>query len=432
MTQLTESLWGDECFSALAVQKPFGEMINVVMKDTAPPLFYILGAIWGRIFSFSEVSLRTLSFLLILGAALFSALIIYHLEKNKKIAILVGLLALTTPFLEPFAFEWRMYALLTFTIMGSVYFFLKRSWTPYILFTTAALYTHHLALFTLLSQGAWFLISEFNWKKPKTYFPQLKPFLIIAALYLPWLYPMYRQTKMVQSEGFWLSVPTLEELFNLLYKFLTGGVGKTLTLPVTIIAGLLLLFKDWKRIGKSFLELMFVFIGPVLISFAVSYLVTPVFYDRYLLATTVGIATLIGLGIKRYFRFLLLALVILYTIISVNQFTHPQKAPFKDLAKSVKSQLLEGDFLVNHNGKSHHLWESKYYGIPAPIYNPGDPLPFYVGIAQMTNDDTIKALPEAKRIGVISDFGEDISLPNYHQTTSEKFGNLEFSWWEKG
>ncbi len=406
--------------------------MSVVIKDTAPPLFYILGAIWGKIFSFSEASRRALSFLLILGAALFATIIIYHLEKNKKIAILVGLLALTTPFLEPFAFEWRMYALLTFTAMGSIYFFLKRSWTPYILFTTAALYTHHLALFTLLSQGAWFLISEFNWKKPKTYFPQLKPFLIIAALYLPWLYPMYRQTKMVQSEGFWLSVPTLEELFNLLYKFLTGGVGKTLTLPVTIIAGLLLLFKDWKRIGKSFLELMFVFIGPVLISFAVSYLVTPVFYDRYLLATTVGIATLIGLGIKRYFRFLLLALVILYTIISVNQFTHPQKAPFKDLAKSVKSQLLEGDFLVNHNGKSHHLWESKYYGIPAPIYNPGDPLPFYVGIAQMTNDDTIKALPEAKRIGVISDFGENINLPNYHKTTSEKFGGLEFSWWEKG
>jgi len=431
MTQLTESLWGDECFSAIAVQKPFGEMMNVVMKDTAPPLFYILGTLWGRIFGFWEISLRTLSFLLVFGAAFFSALIIYHLQKSKKLAVLVGLLSLTIPFLEPFAFEWRMYALLTFTIMGSAYFFLKRSWTLYILFTAAALYTHHFALFTLLSQGVWFLISEFNWKKPKTYLSQLKPFLIVGALYLPWLYPMYRQIKMVQSGGFWLEAPTLKELADLMSKFFTGGVEKSLRLPVAVTAGILLLFKDWKRVSKSFLELLFVFVGPMLLSFIVSYLVTPVFYDRYLLATTVGFTILIGLGTKKYFQVLLLALVILYGVISFNQFTHPQKAPFRNLAESVKSQLEEGDFLINHNGRAHHLWESKYYGIPAPIYNPGEPLPFYVGTAQMSDDDTIRVLPDVKRIGVISDLGEDVNLPGYHKTTSKKFDNLEFSWWGK-
>jgi len=431
MTQLTESLWGDECFSALAVQKPFEEMVKVVMKDTAPPLFYVLGAIWGRIFGFSEVSLRALSFLLIFGAAIFSGLIIYHFQKSKKLAVLVGLLSLTVPFLEPFAFEWRMYALLTFTIMGSVYFFVKESWVPYIIFTAAALYTHHFALFTLFSQGVWFLISDFDWKNPKTYLSQLKPFLIIALLYLPWLYPMYRQTRMVQGGGFWLKAPTFEELGRLLYRFFTGGVEKKFSLPVAVIVVFLLIFKDWKKVGKSFGELLFIFLGPVFLSFVVSYLVTPIFYDRYLLATTMGIAVLIGLGVKKHFRILLLPLVILYGFISFNQFTNPQKPPFRDLAKAVKAQKSKEDFLINYNGKAHHLWESKYYGIPAPIYNPDGPLPFYVGTAQMTDEDTIKVLPEGKRIGVISDFGEEINLPNYRKATSEKFGSLEFSWWEK-
>ncbi len=431
MTQLTESLWGDECFSALAVQRPFGEMIKVVMNDTAPPLFYILGAIWGRIFGFSEISLRFLSFLLMLGAAIFSGLIIYHLQKNKKLAILAGLLSFVVPFLEPFAFEWRMYALLTFTIMGSVYFFIKRSWVPYIIFTVAALYTHHFALFTLFSQGVWFLISDFDWRKPKTYLSQLKPFLMIGLLYLPWLYPMYRQTRMVQGGGFWLKAPTFEELGRLLYRFFTGGVEKKFSLPIAVIVTLLLVFKDWKKVGKSFCELLFIFLGPVFLSFVVSYLVTPVFYDRYLLATTVGIVTLIVLGVKKHFRVLLLPLVILYGVISFNQFTHPQKPPFRDLAKAVKVQMSSEDALINYNGKAHHLWESKYYGIPAPIYNPGGPLPFYVGTAQMTEEDTIEVLPEVKRIGVISDFGEEINLPNYHKISSEKFGSLEFSWWEK-
>ena len=39
---MTESLWGDEAFSALAVMKSFPEMIGVVMRDTAPPLFILL------------------------------------------------------------------------------------------------------------------------------------------------------------------------------------------------------------------------------------------------------------------------------------------------------------------------------------------------------------------------------------------------------
>jgi len=431
MTQLTEALWGDEAFSAIAVQKPFVEMINVVMKDTAPPLFYILGTTWGRIFGFSEISLRTLSLLLIIGAALFSGLIVYHLQKSKRVAVLVGLLSLLIPFLEPFAFEWRMYALLTFTIMGSVYFFFKRSWGFYIIFTVAALYTHHLALFTLFSQGIWYLISEFNWKNPRAYLNQLKPFIIVLLLYLPWIYPMYLQTKMVQGGGFWLGVPKLGDLGNLIYKFLTGGVEEKLRPLVAIVAGILLLSKDWKRVGKGFLELLFIFTGPVLFSFTVSYLVTPIFYDRYLLATTVGIATLVGLGVKKYFRILLLALVVLYGFISFNQFTHPRKAPFRELANVVKSQMTEGDFLINYNGAAHHLWESKYYGIPAPIYNPGGPLPFYVGTAQMTSSDTVESLPDTKRIGVISDFNENVSLPNYHEVTSDKFGSLKFMWWKK-
>ena len=39
MNLWNESLWGDEGFSAIAVQKDFLPMLSVVMKDTAPPLF---------------------------------------------------------------------------------------------------------------------------------------------------------------------------------------------------------------------------------------------------------------------------------------------------------------------------------------------------------------------------------------------------------
>lgn len=44
---------------------------------------------------------------------------------------------------------------------------------------------------------------------------------------------------------------------------------------------------------------------------------------------------------------------------------------------------------IKQNGRAHYLWESKYYGLKAPIYAPSGPLPLYVGTAQMTAEDTI-------------------------------------------
>ncbi len=90
LTLLNESLWGDEGFSALAVMKPFKEMIGVVMRDTAPPGFYVIGYAWTRLFGSSEVALRSLSLLLILGAAVFAGLLVKEVTKNKWQGVLVG------------------------------------------------------------------------------------------------------------------------------------------------------------------------------------------------------------------------------------------------------------------------------------------------------------------------------------------------------
>ena len=37
-----QPLWRDEAFTALAVQRPLGSMIDVVRNDSAPPLFYLI------------------------------------------------------------------------------------------------------------------------------------------------------------------------------------------------------------------------------------------------------------------------------------------------------------------------------------------------------------------------------------------------------
>jgi len=437
LTLLNESLWGDEGFSALAVMKPFMEMMGVVLRDTAPPGFYITGYLWTRMFGFSEIALRSLSLLLMLGASIFAGLIVKEVTKNKRQAWLVGLLAFLSPFTFTFAFEWRMYALLTFATIGSIYFFIARKWKWYIGMTVLALYTHHLALFTVAMQGLWFLVDEFShpgkWSKTKikNALKHLWPFWSVILLYIPWLYPMYLQTTRVQGAGFWLKPPTLIEVVGLMGRFLTGGVDKKTQVLAGGLVLLLLIGKKWKKVGKRWLEVLLMVIAPVVFSVIVSYLVTPVFYDRYLLSVVIGMAALIGMGTKKQLVPIMMILVVIYGVGSYKKFVAPTKRPFRQMAEEVKSKLQEGDYILNFNGAAHHIWETKYYGIGAPIYVPEGELPLYVGTAQMTDEDTVKSVPEeTKRLVVItSEPVEKVEIEEPWQVDEvTEFGSIRAIW----
>lgn len=432
MNLWTESLWGDEAFSAMAVQKNLLEMLSVVMKDTAPPLFYLVGYGWGRLFGFSEVALRSLTLLLVLGAAVFAGLIVHEIDKDKLKSLLAGTLAFVSPFLLSFAFEWRMYALLTFTVTASTYFFISKKWFWYVVFALEALYTHHFAVFTVFAQGIWFMMSEFSYRKPKQWLTQLKPFLWIVFGYSFWLYPMYLQIQRVKGSGFWLSVPKINDLADLLYRFATGGVAKNWQVVVAILGTTILLLKEWKRVFVKWIGLLLIFSAPIFLSYFLSKVITPIFYDRYLLSAVVGSGVLLVTGTRKQFIWLVVVLLVIYGFLSWGVFNSPKKRPFREFAAYVKTQAKADDFLLNWNGRAHHIWETKYYGIPVPIYTPNGPLPLYVGTAQMTPDDTVDKLPNKPRVGLIaSEDPKEISLPGYRMTFVKQFGELRFMWWNK-
>jgi len=440
LTLLNESLWGDEAFSALAVMKSFGEMMGVVMRDTSPPGFYVLGWLWVRIFGFSEVALRSLSLLLISGAAVFGGLIVYKLSKNRVVSLLTFLICFLNPFSFRYAFEWRMYALLAFATLGSIYFFVSRKWGWYIVLTVLALYTHHFSLFTVAVQGLWFSITEFihmpkfNKEHLVIILKHLWPFWLIILAYLPWVYPMYLQIIRVQGAGFWLKVPTGGEAANLMLMFVTGGVSNNWRLGIGCLVIVIIFFKKWRKYWGKFLEILLLVVSPVVLSFIVSHLVTPIFYDRYLLSVVIGMGVLVGLGSKKWAVPGLVVLVFVYGYFSYQEFTHPIKRPFKELALYVKSEIKEGDFLLNYNGGAHHLWETKYYGIPGPIYVPKGELPLYVGTAQMMDKDIVKNIPqEVNRVVVVtSEAYENVVLEKpWIKGDYREFGELKVIFFER-
>lgn len=99
----------------------------------------------------------------------------------------------------------------------------------------------------------------------------------------------------------------------------------------------------------------------------------------------------------------------------------------------VKETMHKNDLLINWNSSAHHLWESKFYGIPAPIYIPtqGD-LPYYVGTALMETSDTIREIPDnTKRVGVITSGPlEEIKIEGFKVEDKKEIGNLKFAWYQ--
>lgn len=429
MNQLNTSLWGDESFTAVAVQESFGRMLQIVAKDTAPPLYYILLFIWTRIFGHSETAIRSLSVLLYLG----TIITVYLIAKkvwDKKTGLLAILLTLANPFLFPFSFEGRMYAILVFFVTLSFYFFISKNNLGYILASTSALYSHHYAVLALVFQFFWRLAITKNLKKNWLKF--IKPYFIIGLLYLPWIYPLYKQVTMV-STGFWLGKPNLKDLGAIYLKYFIGEKiifnwqKYLLILPILII-----ILKKWKYKKRENLILLGWVLTPVILAFLLSQGKTSLFYDRYLIFIIPGLMLLLVGGWRKFS----LPLIILFSLsllwLNYHYFTHPTKRPFRELANYVKNEIKADDFLINYNGSAHHLWESKFYGLEAPLYVPGQDLPYYVGTAQMTDKDIIKQVPDKKRIGAIS--SEDpnsMEILDYQLKNYQQFGSLYFSWFVK-
>lgn len=429
MNQLTTSLWGDEAFTAVATMSNFSRMMEVVLKDTHPPLYYFFLFPWIRVFGHSEAAIRSLSVLLYLGTLAAVYFITRQLTKNKKTAWLAALLTLANPFLFTFAFEGRMYMIMVFFVVWSFYFLAKNHLWGQVLTAAAAMYSQHYAALVIMWQFCWHLLTTPNFKK--NWFKIFKPYLLIGLLYLPWLYPLYRQVTMV-SGGFWLGRPQLKDLTTLYFKYAWGGETFMWQKYLPLLAIAILLFKKWRQQLKHNLFLTGWVIAPVLIAFVISLGKTSIFYDRYLIFIIPGISILLATSRRRLTSILLIGLIITGLGINYHYFTHPTKRPFKQLAQYVKQQSQADDYLINYNGSAHHIWESRYYGLTAPIYVPEGELPYYVGTAQMTPQDIVAQLPDKNRIGVISSVEPNSMIINsYYLDNYQQFGPLTFSWFVK-
>ncbi|MEO8512837.1 MAG: glycosyltransferase family 39 protein [Ignavibacteria bacterium] len=193
-----KNLWFDEVFSWHLSMNSFYEIIVRTSNDIHPPLYYFTLKIWNFIFGDSVASMRLLS-ALFTSAAIFFIYPVSRRIMNPLQSFLVIILYSISPLNLYYSQEVRMSAMNLFLNIGSVYFLLKLCDTKhdyhrifkdrfsilYLIFTTAALYTHYFSFFILAGEVVYTI--AVNRKETKQLIAYLYIYAGILLAYLIWI-----------------------------------------------------------------------------------------------------------------------------------------------------------------------------------------------------------------------------------------------------
>lgn len=272
-----QSLWADEGNSAALAARNLATITRDAAHDIHPPLYYYLLHFWVRILGNSEIALRSFSAVagMILVVVTF---FLGHELFNRRVALIAAFLAAISPLQIHYSQETRMYVLAALWAALAVLFFLRwvKSWRGvdfgsqmpagdgarrmprtlfaalYVLFTTAALYTHYFSftipLVTNLAYGLG-VVAYRPLRRMKIIGGWVAAQLVILCLYYPWLRLAGGQlaTWPAVSEPFGLSFLVQD----LLRVFSLGLSMEAEMTPVVWVFGLLLLLGvlPWKLSG---------------------------------------------------------------------------------------------------------------------------------------------------------------------------------------
>jgi hypothetical protein len=196
---VTDPWRGDESFTYWITSLPTSEMMQHIVPDVHPPLFYLVMAAWRRLW-FAPGAMKVLTLLFGLSAVIMAGVIGRQLA-GRRAGVLAALLFATFPMFLHYAQDARMYGLALLFEMVAVEGWMlavRRPRAGWVLFTfgmVAANYTHnHCLVFS-----AFFLTAETvrcaarrrpggtGWRWI------VSAWAVVGALYTPWVPVLLRQ-----------------------------------------------------------------------------------------------------------------------------------------------------------------------------------------------------------------------------------------------
>lgn len=409
--------WRDEAFSIRVAEQTFRDVIEVIAKDTAPPLHTIILHAWLKLFGIGELSARLPSLIFGVLTVIPTYLIadkIFSKNIDKYIAMLLFIL---NPLLIWYSQEARAYSLLLLMGVTSLYFTLDiitsknlrmRNGLGLFLSTVLGLYTHNLFLFIGLINLLLILNNFISLKNRGKIFENknvigklLAIYMLAGMLYLPWFIILIQQLKVVAGQGFWLQFHPLLDIFIVIAFAFSGElymphfpVYMSFILITVWAVSVTLTFTSllFRQKTKSLGTIMAWFWGLLILIWLYSFN-TSFFYIRYLLFLVPAAIIIVTESLRRIRRksklvFTLLTSLLLISTLIIDIHHYLRAPTAKERMTNLISDLdyQENDIILHTNAFTHHSFNI-YSEFPNQIYNPNNDLLYYEGLAVIKESD---------------------------------------------
>jgi mannosyltransferase len=163
-TIASQSYWFDEAQAAHEMSLSLGAMFHsMIVHETNPPLYFVLGWFWAKVFGNSEAGLRSLSALA--GCTVIPIAYLCGREiVSRRAGLVAAAFAAVNPFMIWYSQEAREYMLLSALSGLSLLFFAKalrepsvRRLTWWALLSALAVLTHSFAVFLVAPEAVWLI-----------------------------------------------------------------------------------------------------------------------------------------------------------------------------------------------------------------------------------------------------------------------------------
>ena len=406
--------WYDEAFTGVAVKENFSGMIKMIINDVHPPLYYASLKIFASFFDYSVYGIRFFS--AIFGVlAVWAAYLFAKELYDKRAGLFAAFIVAIAPFAVQYSQEARMYAMLSFLLVMSAYFFVKALKTPlagglknYILwgiFLGLACLTHYMGLVFAatfyLAYLAWNIFDENMETQPATFnsLKKLLPskniitgYLCALLVFSFWLVRFYHHLNSLGDNLHWVRPANFGDIFWNVQMFLFGtplgemssgmpnpnnfnyitqtSVLSGLTILMTGI--IIYLFNKNRRKTALLFSFSFGFIGIV---YLMSLLGDQYFVARYLMPGAYFIFILLGVWLSQIRWRYVASTLALYGILLILVVHLGFSTGWNVLEKNL-GRYKNNDFYITNSFDyviaKYYLGDQRLhlYNVDWPIYNP--------------------------------------------------------------
>jgi mannosyltransferase len=372
-----ENLWLDEALSWGQATMSYGEMMQSVMLDVHPPLYF-------NVLYTSVNTLGDSEFFLRLPSAVFGLLAVWMVYLVgirlglAGCATAAALLAAIAVFQIQYAQEVRMYSMTAFFSVFSMYTFLglykadagRKEQLLYLVASALLMYSHVFGLFIIVAQNAYALGSQLLQRDtaPVRFKQWFVLQFLLGLMFLPWVGVLLGQMERVQG-GFWITRPTLRTLWET-FELYAGGYAAYLfsllvlliavSLAIAVVIGKVRVSGESEAVPavKPIPFLLLWLLLPVAIPFLISLVSQPIYYARYTIGASLAWYLLVALAIcfmqrisfwRWPARVLFLAIIAFQVAPLYYYYENITKTPWETVVGFVEDHAGQNDVVLVHN-----------------------------------------------------------------------------------